>query len=64
MERARREGKHIGRKRIEIPARKLKEYLDKGIPMTVIAKIFNVSYSTIRRRVKELGLKPRWGGPR
>jgi len=58
--RAKMQGKHIGRPKVKIDIALLKRYyVEMGLPMTIIAKLLNTSYSTIRRRVKELGLKPK-----
>jgi len=60
LERARLEGKQIGRPRKQVDRRKVEYYLKKGLHLTDIAKLLGVSYTTLRRRVKEWGLqKPR-----
>jgi len=55
LERARREGKHIGRPRKEVDMRKVMELRKKGVSYRDIAKIMGVSYSTLLRRVREYG---------
>jgi DNA invertase Pin-like site-specific DNA recombinase len=54
LERARKEGKKLGRPRKEVSIKKIQSYLEKGIHMTDIARLEGVSYSTIRRRIAEL----------
>lgn len=53
QERARVEGKTIGRPRREIDMRKVKGYLDRRISVSAISRIMDISYSTLRRRLKE-----------
>lgn len=53
MLRAKAEGKHIGRPRKEIDWRKFKEYRKKGLSLRDVARLLNVSYSTLLRRLKE-----------
>ena len=55
-ERAKKEGKNIHKRKIDIPLKKIEEYLKKGLSCNAIAKIFNVSVPSIHDRVtKELG---------
>ena len=53
LERAKREGKHIGRPRKEIDMRKVEELRRKGLSLRDIARVVGVSYSTLRRRLAE-----------
>lgn len=53
LERARLQGKHIGRPKKKVDRRKVEYYLRKGLHLTDIAKLMDVSYSTLRRRIKE-----------
>ena len=57
LERAKAEGKQIGRPRKDIDVRKLKELYEKGYPLKWIAKELGVSASTVKRRMKELRLQ-------
>ncbi len=54
LERARREGKHIGRPRKPIDLKKVEEYRRKGISLRDIARLMGISYSTLYRRLKEV----------
>ena len=59
MRRAKAEGKHISRPRIELTQkqiRKIKQYQKLGLNLSAIAKLIGVSYSTLRRRLIELGM--------
>ncbi len=53
MMRAKLQGKHIGRPRKEIDWRKFDEYRRKGLSLRDIARLLNISYSTLLRRLKE-----------
>jgi len=53
MLRAKAEGKHIGRPRKKIDWKKFREYREKGLSLRDIARLLNVSYSTLLRRIKE-----------
>jgi len=55
MARAKLEGKHVGRPRKEVDIRKVMELRAKGLSYSDIARIFGVSYHTIRRRLLEYG---------
>ena len=54
IERAKREGKVCNRPRKDIDMSRVKEYLSKGLPITEIAAIEHVSYSTLRNRLREI----------
>lgn len=54
LERAKAEGKHVGRPRKEIDLKRLKELYERGYPIAWIARELGVSTSTIKRRLKEL----------
>jgi len=59
MRRAKAEGKHISRPRIELTPkqiRKVKQYQKLGLKLPAIAKLLGVSYQTLRRRLIELGM--------
>ena len=56
LERARLQGKRIGRPRKWVDRRKVEYYLRKGLHLTDIARLMGVSYSTLRRRIREWGL--------
>ncbi len=53
MLRAKLQGKHVGRPRKEIDWRKFDEYRRKGLSLRDIARLLNISYSTLLRRLKE-----------
>ena len=53
IERAKREGKVCNRPRKEVDMRRVEEYISKGLPITEIAAIEKVSYSTLRNRLRE-----------
>ncbi len=53
MLRAKLQGKHIGRPRKEIDWKKFQEYRRKGLSLRDCARLLNVSYSTLLRRLKE-----------
>ena len=55
LKRARAQGKHIGRPRKNVDLRKVKELRRKGLSYADIARLLGVSYSTLRRRLKEVG---------
>ena len=55
MLRARLEGKHVGRPRKHVDIRKVRELMEKGVSLRDIARILGVGYSTLRRRLKEVG---------
>jgi len=55
MLRAKLQGKHIGRPRKKVDLRLVKKYREKGLSYADIARLLGVSYSTLRRRLKELG---------
>jgi len=57
IERARLEGKQIGRPRKEVPKKKVKEMLAKGYPLKWIARELGISVSTLKRRLKEWGIR-------
>ena len=54
MLRAKLQGKHIGRPRKKVDLRLVKKYREKGLSYADIARLLGVSYSTLRRRLKEL----------
>lgn len=53
MRRAKLEGKHIGRPKVKINMKKVKELRAKGVSYKDIARILDVNYYTLLRRVKE-----------
>jgi len=53
LERARREGKRIGRPRKPIDLKKVEDYRRRGLSLRDIARLLGVSYSTLYRRLKE-----------
>ena len=55
LERAKREGKRIGRPRKEVDIGKVLELRRKGVSFKDIARLMSVSYSTLKRRLKESG---------
>lgn len=57
IERAKREGKVCHRPRKNINLDKVRNRYNKGIPLTEIAAIERVSYSTLRNRLRESGIK-------
>jgi len=61
MLRAKLEGKHVGRPRKEVDLRKVRALRARGVSYADIARILGVSYSTLRRRLREAR---RRGGPR
>ena len=52
LERARLQGKNMGLRK-KVDRRKFEYYFGKGLHLTDIAKLMDVSYSTLRRRVRE-----------
>ena len=56
MRRAKLEGKHIGRPKVKINMRKVRELRAKGVSYRDIARILGVNYYTLLRRVKEEGI--------
>jgi len=71
IERARAEGKHLGRKPVEIPVELVKKYMKQGLPKTVIYKLLVaegylrykekgvervLSYDWFTKRLKQMGL--------
>lgn len=54
MLRAKLQGKHIGRPRKEIDWKKFQEYRRKGLSLRDCARLLNISYSTLLRRLKEM----------
>jgi site-specific DNA recombinase len=57
IERAKREGKVCHRPRKDINIDRVVDRYKKGIPLTEIAAIEHVSYSTLRNRLRESGIK-------
>ncbi|HID19769.1 MAG TPA: recombinase family protein [Methanophagales archaeon] len=57
IERAKREGKVCHRPRKNINLDRVLDRYKKGIPLTEIAAIEHVSYSTLRNRLREAGIK-------
>ncbi|MHC1636472.1 MAG: recombinase family protein [Candidatus Methanospirareceae archaeon] len=57
IERAKREGKICHRPRKNINLERVIDRYNKGIPLTEIAAIEKVSYSTLRNRLKEAGIE-------
>ncbi len=55
MKRAKMEGKHVGRPKVKINMRKVRELRAKGVSYRDIARILDVNYYTLLRRVKEEG---------
>ncbi|MCE4599094.1 MAG: recombinase family protein [Desulfurococcales archaeon] len=53
MRRAKLEGKHVGRPRKLIDWRKYEELRSKGLSLKDIARVLEVGYSTLRRRLRE-----------
>lgn len=53
IERAKREGKVCNRPRKEVDMIRVEEYISKGLPITEIAAIEKVSYSTLRNRLRD-----------
>ena len=59
LERARREGKQIGRPKITLDKKQLKQikkYQELGLNLSAISKIIGVPYFTLRNRLMELGM--------
>lgn len=56
MLRAKLQGKHIGRPRIHIDMNKVRQLRAKGLSYRDIARLLGVSYSTLMRRKRELGV--------
>ena len=59
LERAKREGKQIGRPKITLDKKKLrqvKKYQELGLSLSAISKIIGIPYFTFRNRLIELGL--------
>jgi DNA invertase Pin-like site-specific DNA recombinase len=59
IERAKREGKIFGRPKKKLNLNRVVDRLRKGIPLTEIATIEHVSYSTLMKRLREAGIKPK-----
>jgi DNA invertase Pin-like site-specific DNA recombinase len=57
IERAKAEGKTLGRPRVDIKMDRVKELLDKGLSLAEISNTFKTSYVTLHNRMKEEGLK-------
>ena len=57
LEKARLAGKRIGRPRKDVPRKRVEEMLGKGYPIAWIAKELGVSASTLKRRLREWGLR-------
>jgi len=53
MLRAKLQGRHVGRPRKPIDLNKVRELREKGLSLADIARLMGVSYSTLRRRLKE-----------
>jgi len=53
MKRAKLEGKHVGRPRKPINMNKVRELREKGLSLADISRLMGVSYSTLRRRLRE-----------
>jgi len=53
MLRAKLQGKHVGRPRKPIDLNKVRELREKGLSLADISRLMGVSYSTLRRRLKE-----------
>lgn len=58
IQRAKLQGKKIGRPKIAISKRQVLRYLERGLTVNAIAKILQVSYKTLRRRLNEWGINP------
>ena len=63
IRRAQAQGKHVGRKKVEIDLRPAVAMLDKGHGIKTTARSLGVSVSTLRRRLREAGEWPRPGLP-
>ena len=59
IRRAQAQGKHVGRKKVEIDLRPAVAMLDKGHGIKTTARSLGVSISTLRRRLREAGEWPR-----
>ena len=57
IERAKREGKVCNRPRKDVDMKRVEEYISKGLPITEIAAVEHVSYSTLRNRLREIKTK-------
>lgn len=53
LQRAKSEGKTLGRPRRELPAKRIRELRDKQITMAAISRILDIPYSTLKRNYKE-----------
>jgi len=53
MLRAKLQGRHVGRPRKPIDLNKVRELREKGLSLADISRLMGVSYSTLRRRLKE-----------
>ncbi len=62
IRRAQAQGKHCGRKKVEIDLRPAVAMLDKGHGIKTTARSLGVSVSTLRRRLREAGEWPRQPG--
>jgi DNA invertase Pin-like site-specific DNA recombinase len=54
LERAKAEGKKLGRPQREIDWKKVKQYRDKGLSYSAISRLLDIPYSTLIKRKKEL----------
>jgi DNA invertase Pin-like site-specific DNA recombinase len=59
IRRAQAQGRHVGRKKVEIDLRPALAMLDKGHGIKATARSLRVSVSTLRRRLREAGEWPR-----
>lgn len=59
LERARREGKRIGRPPAKIDRRKVEDLMRKGVSMKDMSRILGVGYSTIRKYIRKWNLNSR-----
>jgi DNA invertase Pin-like site-specific DNA recombinase len=57
LEKARADGKKLGRRRVEIKIEKAVELLAEGIPKEKVAKMIGTNTGTLNRRLKELDIK-------
>ena len=56
MARAKAEGRHVGRPRIEVDRRRVEELMGKGLSKAAVARVLGVSPKTLTRRMREWGL--------
>ena len=54
LQRAKEEGKHLGRPYRDINIKKVREYREKGISWAAISRIMDIPYSTLMRRKEEI----------